>query len=327
MESVVAWLLEGPPWVEYRARVDLLAQSPDHPDVVKAKRALLRSPEVKDLLDELKQWPGAILNSHKASGHPIHKLTFLADLGLVIDDPGIRQIAGKVMAHRSADGPFQVLMNISPSYGGTGMDQWAWALCDAPLLLYALIQFGLGDDPRVQQALEHLAGLVRENGWPCAVSGELGKFRGPGRKEDPCPYANLAMLKALALTERHESEACESAVEAQLALWKKRKDRHPYMFYMGTDFTKLKAPLVWYDLLHMLDVLSRFPWVFRDARFDSMVRQLGSHADKSGRFTAQSVWKPWSTWEFGQKTEPSRWVTLLATRVLKRAPEGRAGGA
>jgi hypothetical protein len=150
-------------------------------------------------------------------------------------------------------------MNISPSYGGTGVDQWAWALCDAPLLLYALIQFGLGDDPRVHHALEHLAGLVRENGWPCAVSGELGKFRGPGRREDPCPFANLAMLKALALTAWHESEACESAVEAQLALWKKRRERHPYMFYMGTDFTKLKAPLVWYDLLHVLDVLSRFP--------------------------------------------------------------------
>jgi hypothetical protein len=135
------------------------------------------------------------------------------------------------------------------------------------------------------------------------------------------------MLKALALTEWHECEACQAGVEAQLALWKKRRERHPYMFYMGTDFTKLKAPLVWYDLLHVLDVLSQFPRVFRDARFDSMVRLLTSYADKNGRFTAQSVWKPWSTWEFGQKTGPSRWVTLVAMRVLKRVTEGRAGGA
>jgi len=135
------------------------------------------------------------------------------------------------------------------------------------------------------------------------------------------------MLKAMALTEWHKSEACEAAVEAQLALWKKRRERHPYMFYMGKDFTKLKAPLVWYDLLHVLDVLSQSPWVLRDSRFEGMARLLASYADENGRFTAQSVWKPWAAWEFGQKTEPSRWVTLLATRVLKRVGEGRGGGA
>ncbi len=27
----------------------------------------------------------------------------------------------------------------------------------------------------------------------------LGKFRGPGRKDDPCPVANLYALKALSL--------------------------------------------------------------------------------------------------------------------------------
>lgn len=324
MQSVIEWLLEGPPWVEYRARLDLLAQSPSDPDVVKAKRALMRSPEVIDLINELKLWPGAILTSHKASGHPIHKLTLLADLGLAIDDPGIRQVVAKVMAHQSAEGPFQVLMRVSPSYGGTGTDQWAWALCDAPLLLYSLVRFGLGDDRRVRRALEHLAGLVRQNGWPCAVSPELGKFRGPGRKEDPCPFANLAMLKVLALTEWREGEACGSGVQAQLALWKERRERHPYMFYMGTDFSKLKAPLVWYDLLHVLDVLSRFPRALGDDRFVGMVRLLESSSDKDGRFGARSVWKPWSTWEFGQKTQPSRWVTLLATRALRRVSEGRA---
>jgi hypothetical protein len=30
-------------------------------------------------------------------------------------------------------------------------------------------------------------------------------------------------------------------------------------FYMGTDFCKHKVPLVWYDILHVVDVLTQFP--------------------------------------------------------------------
>jgi hypothetical protein len=57
-------------------------------------------------------------------------------------------------------------------------------LCDAPVIIYALAKFGLKENQQVQKAVRYLAGLVRENGWPCAVSKELGKFRGPGRKGD-----------------------------------------------------------------------------------------------------------------------------------------------
>ena len=60
-----------------------------------------------------------------------------------------------------------------------------------------LVKFGLKNEPPVKAAIEYLAGLLRDNGWPCAVSKKLGKFRGPGRKDDPCPFANLVMLKVL----------------------------------------------------------------------------------------------------------------------------------
>ena len=41
-------------------------------------------------------------------------------------------------------------------------------------------------------------------------------------------------------------------------LWQNSREKHPYQFYMGTDFRKVKAPLVWYDILHVADVLCRF---------------------------------------------------------------------
>lgn len=186
--------------------------------------------------------------------------------------------------------------------------------------MYALVKFGLQDEPAVKAATNHLAGLIRDNGWPCAVSRELGKFRGPGRKDDPCPFANLAMLKALSVMEEwRDSPECHTGANTLLNLWSESTTQHPYMFYMGTDFRKLKVPFVWYDLLHVLDVLSRFKWLRKDARLLDICEVLKSKADQQGRFTLASIWTAWKDWEFGQKKEPSRWLTLLAWRILGRA--------
>jgi hypothetical protein len=84
------------------------------------------------------------------------------------------------------------------------------------------------------------------------------------------------------------------------------------MFFMGTDFSKLKAPLVWYDLLHVAGVLSRFPWVHGDPRFQSMLDAIRAKAGPDARFTPESVWTAWKDWDFGQKEVPSPWLTLLA---------------
>jgi hypothetical protein len=313
------WLLEGPPWVAYRTRLDLLNQNDNDPEVRSARAAMLAHPSVQAVIGEVAAWPGRVLTSHKSAGHLIHKLTFLADLGLRATDPGMDEVVSRVMAHRSASGPFQVLTNVPVHYGGTGLDSFAWALCDAPLLLYSLVRFGLGDDARVQEAVTYLTGLVRENGWPCAGSPELGRFRGPGRKGDPCPYANLIMVQLLAhLPPWRDSAALRTGSETQLDLWVRRREEHPYQFHMGTDFCKLKAPLVWYDLLHVLDVLSQLPWLVDDERMRDMLSVLTGRADALGRYTPQSVWTAWSDWDFGQKKEPSPWLTLLARRIVKR---------
>ena len=145
MNSLLAWLLaeESPPWVRYRVRCDLLGQAGDDPQVQTDRRALLADAQVQGLLAELAGWPGKVISSHKSAGQPFHKLTFAADLGLRAGDPGVDDIIERILAHQSAQGPFSLPMTIAPSYGGSGQEQ-AWALCDAPLILYALLKFGLG---------------------------------------------------------------------------------------------------------------------------------------------------------------------------------------
>lgn len=319
-DELITWLLDGQPWVEYRTRLDLLGQSEDSPQVIEAYHATLAHTNIQNLIADLSDWPGMVLKSHKKAGHPLHKLGFLADVGLKVADPGIARIAQRIMNHRSPQGPFQVLVNINRRYGGTGEDQFAWMLCDAPLLAYALVIFGLKDEPEIQNALDSLVNLGRENGWPCAVSPELGKFRGPGRISDPCPFASLVMLQLLAqFPEKHSDPSVKIGVETLLSLWEQRKEKRPYLFAMGTDFARLKAPLIWYDILHVIDVLTQFPWVLEDTRLQEMIEIVRSKSDSIGRFTAESIWMDWKAWEFGQKKEPSKWVTFVAQRILKRS--------
>jgi len=114
---------------------------------------------------------------------------------------------------------------------------------------------------------------------------------------------------------------CVRGVESLLQLWEQRKERRPYLFAMGTDFAKLKAPMVWYDILHVLEVLTQFRRFRQDKRLLEMVDILKTKADTEGRFTDESVWKAGSNWEFGQKKSPSFWLTFQAHRILNRMSE------
>lgn len=316
MNAPIDWLLEGDPYIVYRTRRDLLQQPEEHPQVQAARLAMLDSRAVKNLLADLSGWPGKVIASHKSASQPFHKLTFAADLGLKLDDPGMQGIIEKILAHQSPQGPFTLPQ-------GDQQEGGAWALCDAPLILYALASFGCAQNEQVKTATQALLALVRQNGWPCAVSKELGNFRGPGRKDDPCPYATLAMLKAIAgIPGLGESQEANAGVEALLDMWKESTTRHPYMFFMGTDFRKLKVPFIWYDLVHVLEVLSHYSFALKDPRFLDMLGVLKKKANPQGQFMLESVWTAWKDWEFGQKSIPSRWLTLTAWRVIHRQESG-----
>jgi hypothetical protein len=306
------------PWVILRPLIDLENRAQDDPQVILAHQQTLQDPFIISLIDELQAWPGLVLSSHKSASQHYHKLSFLADIGLTKEDPGIQSILDKVMSHRSAESLFTLPINIPPHFGGTGETVWGWALCDAPILLYCLAKMGYKDHPWVLEGKAFLCACVKENGWPCQVCPALGKFRGPGRKEDPCPYVNLIMLKLLAQypdeLDRKESRiGCENL----LHLWETSLEKHPYMFYMGKDFRKLKVPLIWYDLLHVVDTLSNYPFVIKDPRFIEMVELIHSKKE-SNLYTPESEWQVWKDQSFASKKQGSLWMTFLIERIDKR---------
>ncbi len=320
MNDTVRWLLESDePWTRYRTLVDLLDRPEDDPEVQGAHQAMLEHPAVQALIAEAATWPGYPLKRHNDAKHAIYKFSTLADFGVRADNPGMRTGVEAVMAHQSPEGAFQTVTLVPKAFGGTGEEMWTWMLCDAPTLLYVLLAMGLDGNPRVQGAVNHLVSQVDENGWRCVSAPELGKFKGPGRKADPCPIVNVYALKALAqVTELLDSPAVRTGAEMLLWHWEHQGERKVYMFGIGTDFRKLKYPFVWYGILHVVDVLSHFPFVHADPRFREMVETITTQADEEGRYTANSMYRAWKGWCFADKKNPSPWLTFLVLRVLKR---------
>ncbi|MBN1305368.1 MAG: hypothetical protein JXA13_13100 [Anaerolineales bacterium] len=317
-QETISWLLSSSPWTVYRSLSDLLDQPDDNHEVRKAHQDVLRHPLINNLFIELENWPQPAIKRHNDANHILHKFVFLADIGLTVNEKKLQGITDKITENQSPEGMLHVKVNIPIHFGGTGLDQLTWILCDSPSILYALKKMGVMNS-RLNSAADFLAGLIRDNGWACTAAPELNNFKGPGRRDDPCPYANLISLKALAqFPEWKESHVCRTGADSILTLWEQRKKHKPYLFGMGKKFARLKAPLIWYDILHVLDVLTQFEWLHTDPRLIEMLTILEAKADQQGRYKAESVWRAWSDWDFGQKREPSPWITFLAHRILKR---------
>jgi len=320
MADIDYLLHSGEPWTVYRTLIDLAGYDEHSAQAQAAKKDLLAHPLVQGLLGELLGWPGTVISSHKSAGQLFHKLAFLADIGLNKNDGRMAEIGAKVLEHRDEHGLICLPTEIPVRYGGSGETAWAWSLCDAPLNEYSAAKAGLADEAQTRKAVEYLLTFQRENGFPCAVSEELGSFRGPGRKEDPCPYVNLLMLKLLALyVDTKQSSGAKAAVQCLLNLWANSRTSHPYIFYMGNDFRKLKVPFIWYDILHVADALSQYDEAAGDARFQDMLAVINAKADTGGLFSPESDWKVWKELGFASKNKPSPWLTFLVARINKRA--------
>ena len=61
------------------------------------------------------------------------------------------------------DGIYQSLTNIPVHFGGTGTVVFSWSLCDAPLLLLALLKAGIDYHKHLKPGADYLLLLHREN--------------------------------------------------------------------------------------------------------------------------------------------------------------------
>ncbi len=304
-------------WLKYAVHLNLCHESKG--ELAELRKAALADSRIQGFLQDVANFHAVPVTNHKNPDLPINKLLFLLDLGFDVDIPQIKAAVSGILSHRDDNGIYLSLANIPRHFGGTGEDVFSWCLCDAPLLLLALLKAGVDYTQYIKPGVDHLIRLCRNNGFPCAASQELDKFRGPGRREDCCPYATLMMANLLAHIEEYsESSALAVSLEALLSLWENSLRQHPYIFYMGTDFRKLKAPSTWYDIVSVAGVLSKCRVVHADPRFMEMISLIKGKQDGDGFFTPESVYQKMKAWDFGQKKAPSPYLTYLCLRILDR---------
>jgi len=212
------------PWLQYAIRLNILGERRE--DLLDLKDEALKDIKIQSYLRDISNFHNAIVRNHKDPGLSIHKLLFLLDVGFDTDIPEIESAVNQILSHKDKHGVYQSLTNIPPHYGGKGEDVFGWCLCDAPLLLTALRRAKVDYGLHIRQGVEHLSTLFREQGFPCSVSDEHGTFRGPGRKDDCCPYATLIMLNLLSdIDEFRTGDIIKNGAEAAAGMAYKTLDK------------------------------------------------------------------------------------------------------
>lgn len=304
-----AWLLDAPePYIRYQAQRLLLPDKADH-------TLLNDDPFILENLRIISGWKNEVLTRHDKADLFIHRMAMLADLGVTQATAGAGPLIEDMVSNIAHDGSFLVNMMIPQAFGGSSKPHLDWIICDFPVVLYALNQM-TGNDTRMKPAFQKLLELAGEEYYPCC--GSIPKFKGPGPRNGMCPYANLLVARALATDIiGRESPAAKLAANAVLDHWTYRRSKKPFLFGMGTDFLKLKFPMVWYNLLHVTWALKSIPGVKDDARYRMIVDHLRSKLDVSGKVMPESIYMAYKSEEWSDKKNPSRLLTIMVHQILR----------
>ena len=298
--------------MRYRTLTDLLRLGTDQPAVREARGQILDDPAVRQLLERRNPagyWgePEEIFKWWPKKETTFWVLGVLADFGLNREDSGIERACEYVLGTQQSSGAF----GLKPP--SKGYD------CFTGILTESLARLGYEGDERLERAYGWLVERQRDDaGFWCKETGQPGR---PRQHEPSCAFAALCVLSAFSAHPKlRESDPAERTVAFLLRCWDKR-GTIKYAGHdseIGTGWEKLKYPFTDYRILHYLDTVTRVPSARKDPRVLEMTDILMGKADGEGRFQPESIHKAWSAFDFGQKKDPSRWLTFLAHRIASR---------
>jgi hypothetical protein len=288
------WLLDVEnPSVRYWTQIDVLGLAPADPEVVETRRSISQQPLVKELLES--QHPeghwGEENKPYTAQG-TLGVLSLLHMLGVPPDE-------------RTTAGCDSFLRNCQNEGGGFSLVKTRRSgvfPCTTGEHLPFLIYFGMGDDPRVKQAFSFLIDdMATEDALDC------GRYQ-----HQDCLWGAIAALKGLSvLPEDMRSPQSEQVVQVLArALLDAEYDfegEHKRWLTFG-------VPRAW-DLLSALNGLATHGYS-QEQRFSALKELVLERQDNQGRWKCGSVSR---TWPLEKRNRPSKWVTLDALRMLKRA--------
>ncbi|MFX1390631.1 MAG: hypothetical protein ACFE9Z_11245, partial [Promethearchaeota archaeon] len=111
-------------------------------------------------------------------------------------------------------------------------------------------------------------------------------------------------------------------IDAGLSLlncWNRRSEEKPYMFGHGKKFRLPRAPFFWYNIGTVLDAVRHYPSLIKTQAFRELTAVSLLEFTSNGVFIPKSVYLYFKDYSFGQKKEPSPWMTLFLSRIYKNA--------
>lgn len=236
----------------------------------------------------------------------IESVLMLSDLGMGADHPILRGAARQILSCWHDDGRFRAVP------GG------AIYPCHTTAAARALCRLGYARDSRIERTFQNLVDTAHvDGGWRCS------KFmfgRGP-ETESSNPGPTLNALDAFRFS-RHlnRDRRLDRAVEFLLAHWRTRKPLGPCHFGMGTRFMKVEYPLLRYNLLNYVYVLSFYDRAKRDQRFREALQALNSKL-VDGSVVVENAHKELAGLSFCRKGSPSRAATHQYLQILRNLRE------
>ncbi|TVR58326.1 MAG: prenyltransferase [Spirochaetaceae bacterium] len=191
-----------------------------------------------------------------AKGGPFSTLeasNLLADLGYPRSAPELVGAADAIFRNMKDDGRIRTFSS------GTIYP------CQTASAAKALCQLGYADDDRLARTYKYLLESQHDDGgWRCNTS-KYGK--GPETVYSN-PGTTLTVLDVFRFTAfLNHDERLDRAVEFLLSHWVTRKPLGPCHYGIGTLFMKIEYPLVRYNTLNYVHVLSFYDTAKRDKRF------------------------------------------------------------
>lgn len=320
-EDPVPWLLTNNPWTRYTTMINLLNISPYSMEAEETKKELIKHPLIRSLLEETEQWLPKAATRNNDPKLSYYLLRMLSDFGLNINDFGRDRIIQKVVFNTVEDmfavrglGPITERQGKEYVPTDPNTDIWHVSPCNSPIITYTLLNSGYNSD-KVMKAVNALKEKWdTPQGWFCHFFFVEGQYK---KLQVGCPMAGIMALEVFSLIpELKESKYAQNAFEP--ILFHRDYGRILYYFGRSKKFWTMKYPFVWYNALYLADVLTRFDFLKGNDLVEDLIKWIESCQNEAGRFTATSVFLPYKEWDFGNKKEPSPWITYLCCRILKQ---------
>lgn len=298
----------GAPWSQF------LLLPVDHPQRNAIEQQLLAASQLRRLLQKLEQeLTGLKVADQKPIDFRVYgtyywRLRFLADIGLSGDTLGIGHLIRRLEWNQLEDGSFMIGYHARKR-------QPLNLVCVTAHLAYCLSRLDRPNSRAVWAACEHLLSSQRQDGgWHCGPTAH-------NAANSSCFGATITALMALGQIDSKPLTAVRSAIAFCLNFLQFR--REPGCGYDAQHAfcsNKLRYPPhhTGGDIINIIRSLSFFPELIEPGVLQRLINAVIERWDGHHWLTSEKKIPEWAAFDFGQKGQPSDWLTALILSAIRR---------